>query len=463
MPGRILIVDRIATARILCRTTLNAAGYDCCGCAGPDEARQVLERGGIDLMVAELGDDPAAMLAFVSEVRRAPATAQLPIIVPGLYRDAAARMAVLDAGADEVVDKPVPDALLLARIRNLLRARDSAAELALRDDTHRSLGLGFAEAPAMFRPPQSIVAITPRRGAALLDLTRGLPGRVVISDPMLPSFDMLPDAKPDLFLIDGAALRHQGRPVAELFGLVADLRGRSATRRAAQLVVLPDDSPEAAMLLDLGADDIVPARAGKTELVHRARRLLERKAMVDRLRDTVRSGLRAAMTDPLTGLWNRRYALPHLARLVETAQIGGRSLAVMVLDIDHFKAINDCHGHTAGDKVLADVAARLRDSLRPADLLARIGGEEFLVALPDTTFEHARGAAERLRERVREAPFRLASGATCQVTISVGVALGPTARPPRDEVDLLMERADAALYLAKERGRNRVLVSRDAA
>ncbi len=464
MSGRILIVERIATARILSRTGLSAAGYDCSGCADLNQALTVLKRGGFDLAVIDLGEHPEAVLAFCRALREIPATAGLPVIVPGRFPDAAARLAMLQAGADEVIERPFGEALLQARIRNLLRARDTEVESLMRDHTHRALG--FAEAPAAFQPAQPIALVSPRRGAALDHLARDLPGPVTVLSPRhLPSD---PGPGPDLFVLDGTGLLGQGQPPEALFRLVADLRSRSATRLAAQMVLLPDETPEAALLLDLGADDIVPDRAGKAEIQHRARRLLRRKAQADQLRDTLRNGMRAAVTDELTGLWNRRYAMPHLARLAQAAQSGHRTLAVMVLDIDHFKTINDGFGHPAGDRILSQVAARLRDGLRPADLIARIGGEEFLVAMPDTTIDQARAAAERLRRMIETRPFELppragAPAEACQVTISVGVALGPMAQPPQDAAEALLQRADTALYGAKAGGRNQVAVCQTAA
>nr|WP_246391213.1 GGDEF domain-containing protein [Limimaricola variabilis] len=183
---------------------------------------------------------------------------------------------------------------------------------------------------------------------------------------------------------------------------------------------------------------------------------------------TERHGLEASLTDALTGLWNRRYALPHLARLITEARKRNRPLAVMLLDIDLFKAVNDRHGHAAGDAVLAQVAARLRDGLRPADLIARIGGEEFLVAMPDATLDQARRAAERLRRRIRERPFDIGGSGQASlqvVTVSVGVALGPgpAGAAPDMAAEALMRRADTALYAAKRTGRNRVKVSLSAA
>ena len=144
----------------------------------------------------------------------------------------------------------------------------------------------------------------------------------------------------------------------------------------------------------------------------------------------------------------------------------------MMLDLDHFKAVNDTHGHAAGDRVLVEVAQRLRDNLRAIDLVARIGGEEFLVAMPETSVEQARSAAERLRRVIEDTPFDCtrAGQGPLRVTMSIGVAIGPGVQgdvaavtTPGALIEELYERADIALYSAKSAGRNTVTVELTAA
>ena len=250
---------------------------------------------------------------------------------------------------------------------------------------------------------------------------------------------------------------------------MSDLRSRSASRHAAVLMVLPERDPRATMALDLGAADLIPDTATPEEIRLRVLRALTRKALGDRLRHALQDGLRLAASDPLTGLFNRRYALPHLARIAEECQREGRSFAVMALDIDRFKRVNDQWGHAAGDCVLIEVAQRLRENLRSRDLLARIGGEEFLVALPDANLAEARRAAERLRRLIEERPLKLPEDqGDVAITVSIGLAIG---RPgpigpnsaPQGNGEAAMQRADRALLAAKSRGRNQVTVSRSAA
>jgi diguanylate cyclase (GGDEF)-like protein len=156
-----------------------------------------------------------------------------------------------------------------------------------------------------------------------------------------------------------------------------------------------------------------------------------------------------AQTDALTGALNRRGLMQHLEHLHDRSRHGAHEHVLMMVDVDHFKAINDEHGHAVGDHVLKWVAQNLRDGLRGGDVVARWGGEEFCILLPRTRLAEARSLAERLT-------FRIASTGTPRVTVSIGVA---EARAASEEAEETIRRADEALYRAKASGRNRVVTS----
>jgi len=163
---------------------------------------------------------------------------------------------------------------------------------------------------------------------------------------------------------------------------------------------------------------------------------------------------RLALQDELTGLHNRRFILEVLAQQLALARRNNRPLAVMILDLDYFKRVNDTHGHLVGDQVLRDVAACIQIRLRAQDIAGRWGGEEFIVILPDTDASGAAVVAEQLRQAVEQTHFEPAEGQPLQLTLSIGLqALEPGAAHGRDE---LLGAADQALYLAKRYGRNRV-------
>ncbi|HEU0029796.1 MAG TPA: sensor domain-containing diguanylate cyclase [Kofleriaceae bacterium] len=164
---------------------------------------------------------------------------------------------------------------------------------------------------------------------------------------------------------------------------------------------------------------------------------------------------RVAVTDPLTGAYNREFLLARLPQEIEAAIERDRTLSIAMVDVDHFKSVNDQHGHGVGDFVLAEVARRLRGAIRAGDLLVRYGGEEFLAVLPKADAGRAWEVGERMRQRVSERAFDVGDGLCLLLRISVGIAQWRIGESMSD----LIERADIALYGAKERGRNRVEVA----
>jgi len=165
---------------------------------------------------------------------------------------------------------------------------------------------------------------------------------------------------------------------------------------------------------------------------------------------------RLASSDPLTGVPNRRHFEECSAQIIAAREANGRAVAVLMVDVDHFKKINDTYGHPVGDEVLKVVAKRCRDALRERDLFARFGGEEFIALLAASAVDEIPAAAERLRSAVAAEPILVGSERVA-VSVSVGGAIGE-ALPGGDQrlLEALIARADEALYDAKTSGRNRV-------
>lgn len=459
MGGKILIVDDVATNRIVLKVKLASAFYETIQASTGAEALGYAQRFRPDLILLDIELPDIGGIDVCERLKSDPVTRDIPVVMITAFHDMARKMRALRAGAEDVVWKPIDEAVLLARIRSLLRARETVQQLGLRDSTYRELG--FAEPVQAFARPALVALVAARSGTAMTwrrDLEPYLDARLVVLDRETALGDRGQHPAPDVYVV-AADLDRPGDGLM----LVSELRSRATTRYSSVCVMLPPEAKNtAAMALDLGANDLIEATADPEETAHRIRTQIERKRQSDRLRDSVAAGLRLAMTDPLTGLHNRRYALPHLSRIADRAQAAGRQFAVMVLDLDRFKSINDTHGHAAGDAVLVEVAERLKSNLRAVDLLARIGGEEFLVALPETTPEAAQATAERLRRVIGERPVPLPGGElSVPVTLSIGLAIGPAR--DRGSVDDLVNLADRALLGSKAEGRNLVTMGRTAA
>jgi len=252
---------------------------------------------------------------------------------------------------------------------------------------------------------------------------------------------------PDVVLADVELCR------ADQHDLLAVLKGDpKAYRSAIVLLARPDlDLASGVAALRRGVQDFLVEPVGDAELVARVEAAGRTKVLQEEL--VVQSERLEAMLfeDSLTGLSNRRFILTQLASAVSGARRHDRSLTVAIIDIDHFKSVNDRHGHAAGDRALAAVATSLHEHLRAEDHLGRLGGEEFLAVLPDSDAAAAAAACEKLRADI--AHLRVAhEGHDLAVTVSIGWAVWDGAEAP----DELLRRADEALYRAKRGGRDRV-------
>jgi two-component system cell cycle response regulator len=238
--------------------------------------------------------------------------------------------------------------------------------------------------------------------------------------------------------------------------LCSQIRSLERTRHVPILAIADADN-NARLLrgLEIGVNDYLLRPIDRNELLARARTQIRKRRYTDHLRDNVQHSIEAAITDGLTGLHNRRYMETHLATLAEQAAGRGKPLALMMLDIDFFKAINDGYGHDAGDDVLREFAMRVRKSIRGIDLACRYGGEEFVIVMPETDLHVAGMVAERLRRSIANEPFTVNKGEKrIEVTLSIGLSTLENKSEPLSDV---LKRADTALYRAKNEGRNRVV------
>jgi len=213
--------------------------------------------------------------------------------------------------------------------------------------------------------------------------------------------------------------------------------------------------------LESGADDYLEKPYNKSELNARIRACLRTKALQDKLAEKNRElenllheVERLAITDHLTGLFNRRHFNTMLQREYNMAQRYKRPLSCLMADIDHFKSINDSQGHHAGDSVLRELSNTLKKTLRSVDIIARWGGEEFVVLMPQTNLDASMEAAERLLTSV--ASYKFKELRDMSVTLSIGVSSVPDTSI--SSAESMVKAADSALYRAKENGRNRIEV-----
>jgi two-component system cell cycle response regulator len=453
MTARILVVDDIPANLKLLEARLTAEYFEVVTASSGPEALAICERAQCDVVLLDVMMPGMNGFEVCRRLKIDPKTHHIPVVMITALDQPSDRVTGLEAGADDFLSKPVADVALLARVRSLARLKLLGDELRLRAQTTREIGLSDTLMEA--------VADTGEGGRVLLvDDRPSSAERICKALARTQTVDVEPEPQEALFraaegdydvvvvalsLADFDALR-----------LCAQLRSLERTRMT-PIVLIADPEQNARVLrgLEVGVNDYLMRPIESNELTARIRTQVRRRRYTDRLRNNLQTSMELAITDGLTGLNNRRYMEMHLQTLLDQAQSRGRPLSALVADIDLFKGVNDGFGHDAGDEVLREFSRRLKTSVRGIDLVCRLGGEEFVVVMPETDAQVARVVAERIRSKTAALPFAIAGGAqSIEVTVSVGVAsfLGKS-----DDAAALLKRADVALYRAKADGRNRVV------
>ena len=447
MSARILIVDDLAPNRRLLETKLAGEYYDTLSASDGPTALRLAEAGGVDLILMDAMMPGMDGFETCERLKASPVTWHIPVIMVTALEETADRIRGLEAGADDFITKPIDDFNLMARVRSMLRLKMTTDQLL----SHANMGSGDMR-PVLDR-------ITRRSGNVLVvddneyyqeSITRHLsPAQNVVVEDDPKRALALAKAGVDLIIVSLEAGGFDG------LRLCASLRFDVATKDIPILVIGdPSNENQLVRAYDLGINDTLLRPIEPQELIARAGTQLKRKFYADSLREDFNENLEMVVTDPLTGLGNRRHFDRAVQPMFEALRAHGAPFSILVIDIDHFKRVNDILGHDTGDVILKDVAARLASNLRAIDVIARYGGEEFMVAMPDTVEAAARVAAERLRATVGTTPMAL-DGQAFSVTTSVGVAEVRAGEKLRD----VFKRADAALYAAKHAGRDRVKVA----
>jgi two-component system, cell cycle response regulator len=454
MSARVLVVDDVDVNVKLLEAKLSSEYFDVLTASNGPAALEIAGRELPDIVLLDVMMPRMDGFEACRRLKADPRTSDIPVVMVTALSDVADRLRGLEAGADDFLTKPVNDIALFARVRSLVRLKRMMEEWKLREEVCGR----FATLPGDERGlpeedlrPARIVLLEDNRVSAakiaetLAPMTEEMirvNGCAEAQSRLTPAAELLIVS---LSVEDGDALR-----------LVSHLRAAEATRQIPILLIADEgELPRLAKGLDLGANDYLVRPADKNELIARARTQIRRKRLHDRLKESYQKSLSLALTDGLTGLYNRRYVSAHLDSMMSREHEGGKRPAVLMFDIDHFKQVNDRNGHAVGDEVLVEIAKRAMRGVRNFDLVARYGGEEFLVVMPETTIAIAMAVAERMRRAVAETPFAVSGPAReLPVTISVGVA---TSVEAGDTPAALLRRADEALYAAKDRGRNRVV------
>lgn len=455
MTARILVVDDVLANVRLLEAKLSAEYFEVVTAMNGVDALEAIQNTKPDIVLLDVMMPGIDGIEVCKRIKADPTAHHIPVIMVTALDQLEDRVRGLDAGADDFLTKPVNDIALFCRIKSLVRLKMLSDELRARAASGETMGLMSPNANRLDSRPGRVLAIDGR--ASFLDRIKiSLAGKHEVTLMQEPAAAIAQltntEASYELIIVNIDDGQFDG------LRLCSQLRSLERTRQVPILVVVtPDDQDRLMRALDMGVNDYIVRPIDRQELLARVNTQVRRARYAEQLRTSVQASLEMAVTDALTGLYNRRYMETHLSHLIEHSINRGKALSILSVDVDFFKAVNDTHGHDAGDKVLQELASRMRDNLRSVDMPCRVGGEEFIVILPTTDVEIAKKIAERVRKSVSSKPFYIGSSSiTLNATVSIGVA---GLAGPQDKIEELLKRADQALYSAKRDGRNRVTLA----
>lgn len=458
MTARVLVVDDLLPNVKLLEAKLTSEYYDVISAYDGPTALDLIQQSTPDIVLLDVMMPGMDGFEVCRRIKENPESAHIPVVMVTALSDSSDRVRGLEAGADDFLTKPLNDTALFARVRSLVRLKMLTDEWRMREKTSNQLG-ALQENQTMFAVDTT--------GACVLVIEDNQVDWIKISETLeRESATVLHALDADHAMEEAQnsekldlVIANMDLKSGDILRLASRLRAIDKTRYTPILIVAEThDIDKVAKSLDLGVNDYLIKPIDRNELLARTRTQIKRQRYQERLRSNYEQNLLMALTDPLTGLYNRRYFTTHLSGTIERYHETDKDLALITFDIDFFKHVNDTYGHAAGDEVLVELARRVSDNVRSVDTVARLGGEEFVAVLPDTPEDRATVIAERLRTNIADVPFDLVSvGLSAPVTVSLGVAM----MSEEDTFDSLMRRSDEALFAAKRAGRNRAFIDRN--
>ncbi len=452
MTARVLVVDDVAANVKLLEAKLSAEYYEVLTAENGQQALDVAEAERPDLILLDVMMPVMDGFTACRKLKENIVLRHIPVIMITALDQASDRVQGLECGADDFISKPIKNNPLFPRVRSLIRLKMMTDELRAREATGQNLGLiGQPGWDADEAKPGRIFIVDdqPRSSARISEPLTEAGHDVRVHEDAIEALAIAKSGAFDLIIISLSLRTFDG------LRLCSQLRMAEETRTAPLLILVEDaEDPRLVRGLDMGINDYLVRPIERFELMARVRTQLRWRRYEEMLRHNLQLNLQMAITDPLTGQYNRRYMETHLNFLAERAKQEHRPISLLMIDIDYFKKINDNFGHNAGDKVLKQFALGIARNVRGIDLACRYGGEEFVVIMPETDMAIAAIVAERIRQYTESHAFEIGEELPVSITASLGVT---TMLGPDDTPEAILKRADQALYRAKNDGRNRVV------
>ena len=456
MSARVLVVDDILANVRLLEAKLESEYFEVSTAMNGLDALEKVQRIRPDIVLLDVMMPGMDGIEVCRRIKSNPATRHIPVVMVTALDQPEDRVRGLEAGADDFLTKPVNDVALFSRVKSLVRLKMLIDELLSRNSNEDGVMLAeeIMQAEDAGRPGR--ILLIDDQAQLATRIRKALDNQHDVESIQDPSQALRKVEEEDyeLLMVNLDMEDYDG------LRLCSQLRSLNHNRQVPILIIIdPDDTQRMARAMEIGVNDYLMRPIDRQELLARVNTQIRRWRYTCRLRDSVRQSIALAVTDPLTGLYNRRYMTTHGEALVDEAANRGKALSLLLLDLDYFKKVNDTHGHDVGDRVLKELAQRMKRQVRRLDIVCRVGGEEFVILLPNAEISVAWRIAERLREAIASTPFDVGEKpGELQLNLTTSIGLAGYEKVT-DSLDSILKRADEALYKAKEGGRNKVMVA----
>lgn len=449
MTATVLVVDDLDANVKLLEAKLLSEYYTVITANSGEAAIDALLEHKIDIVLLDVMMPGMDGFETCKKIKSTPATTHIPVVMVTALSDIEDRIKGLEAGADEFLTKPINDIALFARVKSLTRMKKVSDELKLRNNTTLKLGGNILKPKENFT--DSKILLFDDDEIQVKNITNSLKD-LTLQVKALPSpddIDKLVLFVPDIIIISCQI------NMEDPLRISAMLRSKPIFKNAILMLLAEEENMHMVIKgMELGINDYFIYPVDKSELQARIKTQLRRKLYQDNLRIHLEESVDLSTKDGLTGIFNRRYFDIHIKQLLEKANESNKKICLMMVDVDHFKHINDHYGHLGGDDVLRKMSKILSGLFRVTDLVSRYGGEEFSVLLSDVAMHDCLIIAEKTRLKIQATSFSISGQENpIKITVSIGVA----EYSPGQSVEDFITKADRALYKAKDTGRNRVV------
>ena len=449
--SKILIVDDEPLNAKLLAAMIPSDEYDTVRVFSGEEALKIVADLRPDLILMDIMMPDLNGYELTRILKSDPESRDIPIVLVTAFGGTDCEIKGLEAGADEFLNKPVNRTELLARTKSLLSLRQYKEQIKTRTCSINSItseGKGKNLSENDINLPSILIVEDNRIDAKLIQsYLQAEPFQIKIAQDGEEAISCAQQERIDVILLDLIL------PGINGYKVCSTLKEMEGTQNI-QIVAITSLSDLDSKLksIELGVDDYLVKPVNRHILRTRVKSLIKKKALLDKLCNRYEMAVHSAITDKLTGLYNRRFFDYFLDLEIKRSSRQKTSLALLLIDIDNFKRINDTFGHLFGDNVLNKFGKLLKTKIREIDMAARYGGEEFAVVMSNTGCEEAVKIADRIRQSIQAYSFDKENFTT---TVSIGIALYPL---DANSLNELIENSDYALYKSKRNGKNRVYV-----